>query len=264
MRVLLLGGTGNLGKRCVPALLAHEHTLTIYVRNPSKFKSVMSPEIIKRLESIVVGDATDSANIAKTIRDHDIEGIVNVAGNQVLPWKELLLPKIAKAVADAAIAVGRERGVPLRVWITAALSLMKAPGRPYLIHDYVPFKAMDQHDATRKVIEPIPLTDLRWSLFCVGNMQPLDRQQTVFEPLNAPRPHNLLLGVTTVPAWVDSWWIHVPLIGNFLNIWIVLVSQYSTKYEAAADFLAEDLEKGSEEFVGLRVGMKEKYKSKDD
>jgi len=116
MRVLLLGATGNLGKRCVPALLAHEHVLTIYVRNPSKFKSVMSPEIIQRLESIVVGDATDTATIAKTIRDHDIEGIVNVAGNQVLPWKEFLLPKIAKAVADAAIAVGNERGVPLRVW----------------------------------------------------------------------------------------------------------------------------------------------------
>jgi uncharacterized protein YbjT (DUF2867 family) len=86
MRVLLLGGTGNLGKRCVPALLAHQHVLTIYVRNPSKFKSMMSPEIIQRLESIVVGDATDSAAIAKAIRDHDIEAIIDVAGNQVLPW----------------------------------------------------------------------------------------------------------------------------------------------------------------------------------
>jgi UDP-glucose 4-epimerase len=46
----------------------------------------MSPEIIQRLESIVVGDATDSAAIAKAIRDHDIEAIIDVAGNQVLPW----------------------------------------------------------------------------------------------------------------------------------------------------------------------------------
>ncbi|TVY26477.1 hypothetical protein LHYA1_G005612 [Lachnellula hyalina] len=244
MRVLLLGATGNLGKRCVPALLAHEHVLTIYVRNPSKFKSVMSPEIIQRLESIVIGDATDTATIAKTIRDHDIEGIVNVAGNQVLPWKEFLLPKIAKAVADAAMAVGNERGVPLRVC--------------------APYMAMVQHDATCKAIEQISLTNLRWSLFCVGTMHPLDRQQTVFEPLNAPRPHNLLLGVTTLPAWVDSWWTHVPFIGEFVNIWVVLLFQYGTKYEAAADFLAEDLERGSEEFVGVRVGMKKKSKSKDD
>jgi hypothetical protein len=40
--------------------------------------------------------------------------------------------------------------------------------------------------------------------------------------------------------------------------------QYSTKLEAAADFLAEDLEKDSGEFIGLKVAMKEKPKSKDD
>ncbi|TVY40944.1 hypothetical protein LSUB1_G003110 [Lachnellula subtilissima] len=222
MRVLLLGGTGNLGKRCVPALLAHEHVLTIYVRNPSKFKHLECSR------------------------------------------QSFLLPKIAKAVADAAIAVGNERGVPLRVWITAGLGLLKTPGRPYLIQEFAPYVAMAQHDATRKAIEPIPLTDLRWSLFCVGNMQPLDRQQTVFEPLNAPTPHNLLLGVMTMPAWVDSWWIHVPFVGDFVNIWMVLFFQYGTKYEAAADFLAEDLEKESQDFVGVRVGMKKESKSKDD
>lgn len=123
---------------------------------------------------------------------------------------------------------------------------------------------MAQHDTTRKLIEPIPLTDMRWSLFCVGNMQPLDGQQTVFEPLDAPRPHNLLLGAMAMPAWVDSWWTHVPLIGHFVNIWMLLWCHYRTKYEAAADFLAEDLEMGSEEFWGLRVGMKEKSKSKGD
>jgi len=96
---------------------------------------MMSPEIIQRLESIVVGDATDSAAIAKTIRDHDIEAIIDVAGNQVLPWKEHLLPKIGKAVSDAAIAVGKERGAPLRAWITAGIGLLKIPGTPYLIQD---------------------------------------------------------------------------------------------------------------------------------
>ena len=55
----------------------------------------------------------------------------------------------------------------------------------------------------------------------------------------------------------------MPFIGEFVNIWMVLLFQYGTKYEAAADFLAEDLEKGSEDFLGVRVGMK-KSKSKDD
>jgi hypothetical protein len=82
-----------------------------------------------------VGDVTDSPALEKAIRDHNIEGIVDVAGNQVLPWKEYLLPKIAKAVSDAAITVGKERGAPLRVWVTSGLGVMQIPGTPYLIHD---------------------------------------------------------------------------------------------------------------------------------
>lgn len=96
---------------------------------------MMSPTIIERLESIVVGDVTDSPALEKAIRDHNIEGIIDVAGNQVLPWKEYLLPKIAKAVSDAAITVGKERRTPLRVWVTSGLGVMQIPGTPYLIHD---------------------------------------------------------------------------------------------------------------------------------
>jgi putative NADH-flavin reductase len=120
MRVLLLGGTGNLGSRCVQALLARGHILTVYVRNVEKLKSMFSPAVIDSLEAIVTGDATDSEGIKRAIREHDIEAIVDVAGNQVLPWREYLLPKIAKAVTDAATAVGKERGEPLRVWITGS------------------------------------------------------------------------------------------------------------------------------------------------
>jgi hypothetical protein len=96
---------------------------------------MMSPAILERLESIVVGDVTDSPALENTIRDHNIEGIIDVAGNQVLPWKEYLLPKIAKAVSNAAITVGKERGAPLRVWVTAGLGLMQKPGTSYLIQE---------------------------------------------------------------------------------------------------------------------------------
>ena len=136
MRVLLFGATGRLGSRCAQALLAHQHVVTLYVRNPSKLPPLFSEAIIDRV-IIVVGDATDSAGIKKAIVDHDIEGIINVAGNQVFPWQELLLPKIAKAVCDAAVAVGNERGVPLRAWITSGLSIMEYPGTGYLLHDYL-------------------------------------------------------------------------------------------------------------------------------
>jgi putative NADH-flavin reductase len=125
MRVLLLGGTGNLGSRCIQALLAHGHILTVYVRNLDKLKFMFTPAVINNLEAIVIGDATDPEGIKRAIREHNIEAIIDVAGNQVLPWKEHLLPKIAKAVTEAAIGVGKERGEPLRAWVTTWPGNMK-------------------------------------------------------------------------------------------------------------------------------------------
>jgi uncharacterized protein YbjT (DUF2867 family) len=135
MRVLLLGATGNLGSRCVPALLAHNHILTIYVRNTHKLRSMHSPALLERVNAIVEGDATDYVALAQAIREHGIEAIIDVAGNQVLPWKEYLLPKIATAVSKAAVTVGKERGVPLRVWVTSGIGIMRYPGTSYLLQD---------------------------------------------------------------------------------------------------------------------------------
>lgn len=95
-------------------------------------------------------------------------------------------------------------------------------------------------------------------------MYPLDPKQKILELLEAPRPHNLLIEKTFAPGWVDTWWKYLPIIGSFINLVVVILLRYSTKLEAAADFLAEDLEKDSGEFVGLKLGMKEKPKSKDD
>jgi hypothetical protein len=137
MRVLLFGGTGSLGTRCIPALLAHHHIVTLQVRNPTKLRSLVSQAIIDHV-TIVVGDATDSAGIKKAIIDHGIEAIIDVAGNQVYPWQEYLLPKIAKAVCSAAVAVGKERGTPLRAWITSGLNVIEYPGTGgYLLQDYL-------------------------------------------------------------------------------------------------------------------------------
>lgn len=53
------------------------------------------------------------------------------------------------------------------------------------------------------------------------------------------------------------------MIGRYLYVWLFAVWTYTTKYEKVADFLAEDLERGSEEWVGMKVGYKEKGKVKD-
>jgi len=135
MRVLLLGATGNLGSRCLQALIAHKHIVTVVVRNVSKLESMMSPALLEQIHAIVEGDATDSAALEKAILDHDIEGIVDVAGNIVPPWQEPLMPKIVRAVTDAAIAVGKQRGKPLRAWITSAIIVLEYPGTGYLFSD---------------------------------------------------------------------------------------------------------------------------------
>ncbi len=104
MRVLLLGATENLGK------------VVVCVRSLSKLQSLVPSTVLCQL-SIVVGDATDSTSIEQAIIDNDCDSVVDTAGNQVLPWKEYLLPKIARAVTEAAVEVGLARGRPLRAWL---------------------------------------------------------------------------------------------------------------------------------------------------
>jgi len=263
MRVLLLGATGNLGLRCTTALLAHKHVVVVYVRNVPKLQSLVSPAVIAALEAIVIGDATDAAGIKRAILEHDIDAIVDVAGTQVRPWQEYLLPKIARAVTEAAVAVGRERGRPLRAWITSGLGVLEHPGTKYLVQDFAPRFAGSQHAATRDVVEAVPLADLRWSLLCVAMMRPADPKQGVFELLDAPRHHDLLLKASAPPAWKNNWLINIPWIGGYFNGFITALREYQTEYEDVADFVAEDLEKGSEEWLGLKVGMKERAKAKE-
>ncbi|PVH80268.1 hypothetical protein DL98DRAFT_459940 [Cadophora sp. DSE1049] len=264
MRVLLLGGTGNLGRRCIPALVAHGHILTVYVRNPSKLRSLVSTELLDRINAVVVGDATDVSALKQAIIDHDIEAIVDVAGNQVLPWHEYVLSKIAKAIADAALEVGRERGKPLRIWVTSALGIMKIPGKDYLLEDFVPRLAMAQHGATRDVMEVIPTTDLKWSLLAITRMTPRDPKQGLYQPLEEPQQHNLLSQATTIPDWHGSWMEAIPFIGPFFYFIYVAWGPYCVEYEAMADFLAEDLAIGGEKWIGKKVAVKMKRGKKDD
>ena len=51
MRVLVLGVTGRVGSRLIPALLAHKHEVVAYIRTASK----ISAEVTAKLNSVVVG-----------------------------------------------------------------------------------------------------------------------------------------------------------------------------------------------------------------
>ncbi|CZR57960.1 uncharacterized protein PAC_07850 [Phialocephala subalpina] len=264
MRILLLGATGNLGTRLVPALLAHNHVITILIRTSSlsKLPTLFSPSLLPQISVIAEGDATNVADIKKAIVENGIEGIVNVAGTQVKKG-EFLLPKIAKAVTSAAVEVGHERGKSLRVWITAGLGIMKYPGTGWEIQDFMPKFAAVQHDATRTVVEAIPTTDLRWSLLAIAMMYPIDPKQGIFEPIEKIEPHGLLVSAGSPPGWRDHWLGRLWWIGPYLNVWRAALGDYGTHYENVADFLAEDMEWGGDERVGKRVALKEHWGKKD-
>jgi hypothetical protein len=125
-----------------------------------------------------------------------------------------------------------------------------------------PGPAFAQHDGTREVVEAVPISDFRWSLICVAMMRGSNPKQGVFELLESPRPHSLLLQAGSPPAWQDSWAASIPWVGLYINWWLVALGQYTTRYEDVADLLAADLASGNQEWIGARVGMKEKAKAK--
>lgn len=128
MRVLLLGATGNLGLRLIPALLSHSHSVIAYVRFPSKLQILLPATIYEQI-NIVQGDATDSRAIKNAMIDNKCEAVVSTAGvAALLPWGSSDLPEIFKAVVEAAREAGAERGTPLRVWMMGGQGVLQYPG----------------------------------------------------------------------------------------------------------------------------------------
>ena len=114
------------------------------------------------------------------------------------------------------------------------------------------------------MVEAVPLSDLHWSLIAVAMMYPANPQEPIFDLLEAPLSHNLALEANGPPGWEDTWLRHIPLVGLGLNMLVNMFWSYWTYYEDVADFLASDLASGSEEWVGVNVGMKDKNKMKTE
>jgi nucleoside-diphosphate-sugar epimerase len=129
MHIILLGATGNLGLRLIPALLSHSHSVTAYVRSPSKLQLLLPATLYEQI-TVVQGDATDSLSIRTAILDHKCDAVVNTAGVAALaPWATSGLPEIFKAVVEAVREAGAERGgPPLRVWMMGGQGVLEYPG----------------------------------------------------------------------------------------------------------------------------------------
>ena len=129
MKVLLLGVTGNLGLRLLPALLSHKHQVVAYVRNERKLKELLSPEIIAKT-TIVVGDATDSNGISNALIKNQCDAIVNSAGNSsIFPWQAPRMQEIVDAAATAAVDASEKLGRPIRAWLLGGMTVLDCPGK---------------------------------------------------------------------------------------------------------------------------------------
>jgi uncharacterized protein YbjT (DUF2867 family) len=134
MKVLLLGATGNVGSRLIPALITHKHQVVVYVRSASKLPSTA----IAQLAAVVEGDGTDGDAIKAAILKENCDAVVNAAGLAAMTrWHApSQLPDIFAAVAKAAVEVGKERGgPPLRCWFLSGFNLLDGPKEPYLLAD---------------------------------------------------------------------------------------------------------------------------------
>lgn len=132
MRVLLLGATGNLGSRLLPALIQRGHTVTVFVRDPSRLPAGVD----RSLFHVECGDARKASAIKAAAAKFECEGIVNTAGNlAIAPWGTSGLPAIVDAVIRAALELGQERGRPLRLWVLAGFGMLDVPNTKHMLVD---------------------------------------------------------------------------------------------------------------------------------
>lgn len=127
MPVLLLGVTGNLGSRILPALLAHSQKVVVYVRNERKLRELIPSTILSQV-TVVNGDATDSKSITNTLVEHGCDVLINSAGGaSVLPWSEPQMQEIIKAVATGAVDASKKLNRPIRAWFLGGMSVLDFP-----------------------------------------------------------------------------------------------------------------------------------------
>jgi len=272
MRVLLLGATGNVGSRLLPALIAHKHEVVLYVRNPAK----LSTKATSRALAIESGSATDSNKIKNAMLAHKCDAVINAAGLAPAFGKSPELPVIFAAVMDAALAARKERGgAPIRVWLLSGQGVMDHPRKGKTLMDLyvapqevvkcrvltetnsVPIYTTHRQNYER--IRSVPADQLAWSLFCANNMPP--RSEAVdYNPTAGTDADNLISRVDAPPAWSNTL-LWIPFLGNYLNV-MAQAQGYFATLEYCTDFIARDLNAGLQsELVGHRVGVKVKAKS---
>lgn len=251
MKVLLLGATGNVGSRALPALIKHGHTVIAYVRSPSK----LAPGKRAVLADVVVGSVTDKSALKDAILAHNCDAVFHAAGvAQMFGRSKTGEYNKIFATVVAAIVEAREerRGPAIRAWLMSGFPMLDSAVPTYLIGDYMPM--FPEHRENLALIQKQEERNIAWSLFCAHQMSPKHEEVQIPAPEDCSAA-NIIASADFPPEWRDTlkW---VPLIGPYLNVFS-LAGVYATSLEDPLDFIATDFERGLEsEFVGKRVGFK--------
>ncbi|RFU30233.1 hypothetical protein B7463_g6103, partial [Scytalidium lignicola] len=255
MKVLLLGATGNVGSRALPALIKHGHTVIAYVRSARK----VTPAMRAILADVIVGSVTDKTALKNTILTHNCDAVFHAAGLAQL-WshsKNHEYNTIFATVVAAVVEARQERGgVAIRAWLMSGFPMMDSVKHPYLIGDYLPL--FPEHRQNVTFIRTQDEADIAWSLFCASEMTPKHKDALIPAPDDCSAD-NVVAKADSPPGWRNSlkW---VPLMGTLLNI-LVQAGSYATCIEDPVDFIAVDFTKGLQsEFVNKRIALKLKTK----
>ncbi|KAK5115313.1 hypothetical protein LTR62_001513 [Meristemomyces frigidus] len=234
MKVFLLGATGNLGSRLVPALLTHGHTVVAFVRSHSKLEHILPPSTFEEI-TVVEGDATNTKAVKEAILATNCDAVVTAAGVAAMaPWGKSDLPKIFRSVRDAVWQASEERGSALRVWFMAGIPMYP------------------EHRGNLTLLEEMPANAIEWSMLCPMTMNPESSDLSVPTKLSQGR---LTASATVPPMWKRFWFSSLPLVGSFLAV-AMNAGRYSvTTLEQNADLIATDLETRHSQFVGKTVGV---------
>ncbi|KAK4493644.1 hypothetical protein PRZ48_014829 [Zasmidium cellare] len=250
MKVLLLGATGNLGSRILPALLTHGHTVTAYVRSAQKLQSLL-PEAVFRRITIVQGDATDVSAIKEAILSSKCDAVVTAAGVAAMaPWAKSDLPKIFRAILEAVRQAGSERGRPYRFWCLGGTGVLYYPGTQSMLSSYMP--VFLEHRQNVALLRNLPPGSVDWSMLCPGNMTP---ESSDFSVPTKTSQGKLIAQAASPPSWHHLWVRFIPLIGRSIEM-AINFGRYDTTLEQNAELIAADLEEGHDSrFVGTTVGI---------
>jgi putative NADH-flavin reductase len=152
LRIVVYGGTGNIGQRIVHEALARGHTVTVVVRDPSAMAG-QPPRL-----NVLKGDVLDSAEVARTISGSDV--VVSAVAFRAPAPDSAAYSRAAESLVTALRRLGPP--APYLIVVGGAGSLQQPPG----VHIEIPAAWKDEVKGQNDSLAFYrAISDVRWTYF---------------------------------------------------------------------------------------------------